>query len=375
MLSDCRYTPGMAAKSSESLAVPARRGPLWFARLLNRYFASPAWFVDDRGKPLPSHREIDPSSAMSVVLAEVDPKGETRRRIVRSCMMGFAGVALIYCLFLSGTPWRPTTATYAILPTVICFQSLFFLWQRGREKGFRPSLPAHTATLVAVGRCGSCGYPMIGSMRGADACVECPECGAAWHSDRMVFVEDPAARPRITLRLRSIRTRDVFASIITDDRGVLLGKTVGWPGALSAADLPPQFHEAISSRLEARRRAQRRIPFAALGVCWLLAVAAVAVRDDPADSRLPLVVTILTPIALAVAYIIYRSSVPSRHVRSVFLDLCCCPECNSLLPAGKPEFDGCILCTGCKHAWRLDALGTPPDGPALLLPPCGLGGL
>ncbi len=308
--------------------------------------------------------------ALGDTLAQHDPAAEARRRFFGAAFWIVLAGFLVYALCQSvWSTWKPPSLINILF--IVLFNFAWRLSWNRHAKGFQPPLNALSATLTATGRCGHCGYPITNLSPAEDGRVECPECSMAWHTDRMVASQSPFDQERLSLRLKLLRsTKFSGAGLATDDRGVLLAKPVVWPPPRFSKDLPPRFHDHLVGRFKRRQALLRQRPLFALAIVWFFAILSIPIWDDKQQPAWPIITVIFTLIAVVLAFAITRVSLARQHVRIEYLAACCCPECHSLLERSIPQFDGCVPCPSCNHAWRADALGTPPPDHALTNVPC-----
>jgi hypothetical protein len=324
------------------------------------YFRRPVSF-DDLGKPLPSAKYDNLHKITSGVLHEFNPKAEQRRQWFLSLLNAAFLIWAVYSLAIR----PPSPSRLTIWPILVPVFIIYFVRssRRRHERGFQPSLSPYAGTLVAMGRCGCCGYTLENIAPTEAGHLQCPECGSSWHRDRLIAADNPADQDRMATRMRHFRSKQEYAGIITDDRGVLLRNLVIWPPKRFAPDLPPRFHGWLEDVLHEQRTSAARIPFIILAVISILAMILLIAADQTPLQSWPIIVVVITIIALLIAYALNRVNLARDLVRTAYLGLCCCPECNTLIPPGPTEFDGCVQCTTCKHAWKANALGTPPPDP------------
>lgn len=224
----------------------------------------------------------------------------------------------------------------------------------------RPPVGASSlaACLAAHGLCGACGYDLHTVAPEPDGCVVCPECGAAWHSDRFVL-QDVDPRPSIPLAALAARGHSPAAPGSTDDRGVPMRRRWGWPPVWPLNDSPAHRELETFATTAMRRFHGRVLPIAALA--WALVLLLIVRNSSPLDTLEIGISTVVTFLIAAIVCFavsrIYRDRIMLREVRRMGL----CPNCGRTLPAGSPPtFDGCTVCPGCRLAWRLSG----PDGRA-----------
>jgi len=196
--------------------------------------------------------------------------------------------------------------------------------------------------LIAQDKCGSCGYKMLGLTPADDGCVVCPECGAAWRTDKRRHDEHP----------RWDRPFPWLTKFVYDDRG--------WCGR-------PRFGiraSAIGSNAKRRRlllKASGRLGIASYVIGWclipiLIGSTTLAILLENIWVVLwGLGVTILGAIVRALLWAIARS-VSAEQMRTALLERGHCACCDERLPE-EPAFDGLYACAACGAAWRVEKSG------------------
>ena len=220
--------------------------------------------------------------------------------------------------------------------------------------------PAVSATAVAFGHCGGCGYDLAAIPAASDGCAQCPECGGAWHTDRRTHVGQPAeALERLLNRVNASRQRGDSAIGHVDDRGVQLLIGYSWPRGTFSRKQPASAEPAIRL-FKAQRRRRRVWCFAAAGAAWALLVGAMwfSAQWTPAEVGKA---ALSIAAALAVfAFICSFVSLSPKKVRHLSLRAARCPECFTPLEPASPQFDRCTVCRTCRAAWRAADVGPPP---------------
>lgn len=88
-----------------------------------------------------------------------------------------AGLFWVAAFALGGGVADPLTVLIGLSAVIVGIGFLMTarrLWSAGR---------GNVAMLLAHGRCGQCTYIVHGLVPEQDACVVCPECGAAWRTE------------------------------------------------------------------------------------------------------------------------------------------------------------------------------------------------
>jgi hypothetical protein len=237
-------------------------------------------------------------------------------------------------------------------------------WYMKPRKG-RPILSALATRLAAHRRCGACGYDLRRTEPEGDGCVVCPECGGAWHMDRFVL-EDQDPRESAVLAKLMAQGHMTPREEMSDDRGEALDRAIKWPPVWLNAETTPRA-EAEELRRVGRRKLGRFYRFAGPAALVVWGGLAVLFLSRATERETDLIVMtcvatgVITGIALYAAARIYMD----REMRRKADLLGLCNNCGRLLPDVAPAFDGCVVCGGCKRAWRIggeEAAGAMPEG-------------
>jgi hypothetical protein len=296
-------------------------------------------FLDDRGKAL----ELAPDW---IVAEQVGHRRSLPHWLFRALVVGAIGWAVFS---FAGDPKMPTIGDVAFGVGLLVFGLVF---RRLAPKPARPRLSQLAAQLVAHCRCGSCGYNLQNLERVSDGCVVCPECGAAWHSERFVLVgHDPKESALLQTLMSSGHVTHEESEC--DDRGLKLDAPIKWPPRWMGSGVTPADD---LRRLRATMRGKLRrclvVGVPATLVAWGGAVYLMTIPErEPFQVRLILVMTGL--IAAISLYAAARIRLDREMLRIPVDDLGLCNNCGRVLPLeGPPGFDGCIVCTVCKRAWK-----------------------
>ena len=241
-------------------------------------------------------------------------------------------------------------------------------------RGFRGRVAA--ASMVRAGRCGTCGFGLTEIEAGHDGCVTCPECGSAWHKDRWL---DPHPNAHaLALRAAESPFRGSRAANLADDRGALLTTPMDvramWLVDLLRTpkySLSPNDALLIKSFWQAKERAMRRF----VAVTFVAAVLATTIAwfapSDP-EFRLPAAI-LIGVIAFAMVIVAVVVVAPNYvNIRQLALAHLRCPYCGTTIdPASPRQFDGCVQCSTCKAAWKLDGIAETQTGTAHTTIPAG----
>lgn len=235
--------------------------------------------------------------------------------------------------------------------------------------------PLRVASYLANGRCPQCGYNIGSIVSETDACVVCPECAAAWRSDRRFLTRAEAVVPFAQIakhRFRPATERKVETCIkggVVDQRGVIVPVL-----SFSGRDLAPEALDQLSA---ASVRCVRRdsspirlrghqIALAAIACSWALCIVSAyfnvwAKPTNPSQfgraimALPPMLVTAVVQITilstLFVFLLFFRS--PASHRARVALRYAVCPTCTSDLRGVPKDGRGLTPCPLCKSVWRL----------------------
>jgi hypothetical protein len=295
-----------------------------------------AGFVDDRGlafNPAPSE----------LLVEHMRP----RRAIVALAMRVVGLMALGWLVFsFARSPKLPTVGHLVAVVVVLAFPLLVARLANG---GARRRLPSVMAHLAAHCHCGNCGYDLRKLEREGDSCVVCPECGAAWHSDRFVLADQ---EPKDSETLQKLLSRGGAGESESecDDRGLMLDGPVKWPPRwIDSATTPPDAAARLSTEMQRRRRRWLSIAVPGALVVWAGAVYGLSlINREP----LGLIIVVTGLIGLTGLYAITRVYVDRAMLRVPVDDLGLCNNCGRPLPEGSsPAFDGCTVCSKCGRAW------------------------
>lgn len=296
-----------------------------------------AAFLDDRGlafRPAPSE-----------MLAEhMRPRRAIWAVVTRA--VGFLALGWLVFSF-ARSPKLPTVGELAAVAVVLTVPMLVarLTYRRGTQR-----LPSMVAQLAAHCHCGNCGYDLRALAREADGCVVCPECGAAWHSDRFVLADQEPKDSETLQKLLSSRGAWESESE-RDDRGLVPDGPVRWPPRwIDFATTPPDAAERLRTDMRRKRRRWLLIAVPGTGVLWTGTVYVLSLLDpDP----IVLVIVVTGLLGLVGLYATTRVYLDRAMLRAPVDDLGLCNNCGRPLPEGTaPAFDGCLVCSKCGRAWR-----------------------
>jgi hypothetical protein len=218
-----------------------------------------------------------------------------------------------------------------------------------------------SATVLAYGYCGACGYTLRELPTDTDHCRKCTECGAAWNTGRLVHADQ--SKQAAFNRLANLDGFHLSTMPLTDDRGVLLAEPYHWPTRRTRSLLPPlpaRPDPALSREpLPTLHRRQLMFIAAAIWAGWALALGAYFIFAGGTEDSVSVVM--LATLAAACATFASRGiTLRTAIVRRVLLASGQCPSCSTdfdtALPLA-PGFDGCTGCPGCLAAWKATDVG------------------
>lgn len=149
----------------------------------------PFAYLDDRGKPLDSDRELAMADARA---AGVD-KATARRslqpaaHLALACIvLGLAGVWGIMMLIDTLEQHVPKALAYAV--GLLAYILVFVASAKAIEG---PARRIYRRGWLGMGLCACCAYRITELRAEADGCRVCPECGSAWKLDQAGGVSAP----------------------------------------------------------------------------------------------------------------------------------------------------------------------------------------
>lgn len=347
---------------------------------------------DDRGTPVPlwsaqgTPADADgPADLRARVTALMTDRvrGWTRQPITRASTPVVLALAvlvttppLLTLAFGVRSPYAITVMMGGLFAVVIP------LWMRAVQRGMAGAV---RATLLAEGRCASCGYSMRGLTAEADGCAVCPECAAAWRFDPAALearppdeepitasvpaapgeiAQDRAARRQLRETLTALGVRRSFAALDASGRIVSLASPDAFATPPPAwGSLTPQQRRKLRSRWR-RLGVVRRVVLGALlspFVVYLLYTQLTRLPPSPLADPLAFLSTISLIVVWPMLYLLFVSR-PRVKSGQVLVDMMLkeghCPSCAAAL-AGLPIDDrGVVLCSACRASW--DVRGVVP---------------
>lgn len=219
---------------------------------------------------------------------------------------------------------------------------------------------------VRRGRCAACGYALSGLTEDDDGMIDCPECGAAWRSDRLRATEAPgdaAERRFVRARLGAV-LQTPRATPYLDSRGRPASLVLYRPAKNHIDDYAARCHRAAESiyTTVSGKGAWMSAALIAVGIglfLFMLWYGALGPFGTP-----PWVYALIPAMALALfAGFLFRRGdllVKRATIEHATLGKGICPSCWELLEGIPPDTDGCTMCPECGSSWRLPLPLTPP---------------
>ncbi len=207
--------------------------------------------------------------------------------------------------------------------------------------------------LVALHRCGACGYALRKDGAENDGCIVCSECGAAWHARRLKAIAADAPAVFVEVE-RTLRSHEQSNRREHDDRSSLLaiathrGRTDGKPAA-SMAGAAVAEHLGRSLR---RSRMRWSLWFSGVGLV-LIAFGVIAWKFRPDVGPW---MTGVGLVLCLIAVCVWGTSNEWKARKKFFLSYRICAACLAELNSPS-TYDGCVVCTTCRAAWKSDSLG------------------
>ncbi len=246
---------------------------------------------------------------------------------------------------------------------------------------YRKVVPKLARVFIEEGICAGCGYTLEHLLETDDRMLVCPECSAAWKSDRVLRFA-PIATVNRTRTLRGelahylrLVTESVQRRGIRDDRDS--PRVVIALYAMRKVRATGEHRERLDQVVNALKPAGR--PKRALYTVVLTVSSAVLIAPIVMDTlfgappgRGSLWPALFGVFQLLLAITIPRSDTgrPCKKVWQAFISHQLCPCCAADLHGRAPEPDGCTVCPGCRAAWRYrepdaaDSGSTPPPAPS-----------
>lgn len=204
--------------------------------------------------------------------------------------------------------------------------------------------------VLEEGLCAVCGYNLHGCVVHADGCVQCPECGAAWKSARI------------------LRSEPLASGAVFGDPAHLVGKTAtrlvtdsydtvdarGMP--VRIADMA-KLREVVKrgrdeSAKEWARALQRLILRKTARVRWVCVAGLCGIAGAAWLWGGPPVLMVM-PLGFTVGFILGQFGASMLTVRDTMLNAGACPACLEDLRAVEIGEDWVRTCPRCRAAWRI----------------------
>lgn len=305
-------------------------------------------FRDDRGRPVPLRR----SEMVANISGSPAGEGEWLLGVIINAMpIVLPAAAFAYFYLFQRWPAQVTFGPVFGALLVGAIVRAIVLRMTRPLAGVRLSLPS----VLAYGHCGACGYQVANTPCSADGFHTCPECGAEWHHDRMVFAGHTPTETLGALRKASSLSRQSDTGWV-DDRGVALSTPYRWPRGIFRSVTPPH---AAGARAELSRRLGRAA-LIFISVVWVLAGLLSMVFIPSPTLRLGEKIwscLILIMVAAVIHALARMARLQPVDVRSAVLGHGLCPSCWGAINQAdsnaneRLEFDGCVTCRACRAAW------------------------
>lgn len=230
-----------------------------------------------------------------------------------------------------------------------------------------------TVTLLAYGRCASCGYSLSGVVA-AEGVVGCPECGAGWKSGRIGTiasrptgseatstqgVASPSAPP---VRPWSLVGQWNRAPSIVDagERAVALVELKVLREQLKKCTDRERAAEVLTKVEKIIRGHRARVVAVLFLGTGLFGVMLWSSSLRPGGAGIwPLVVLLCTGLPMWITWIrrafLGRSQTIAKPIQMAIVGGHFCPACGNDLNDGVPARDGSVACT-CGTSWRMPLL-------------------
>lgn len=217
--------------------------------------------------------------------------------------------------------------------------------------------------LLEDGICPCCAYNFAGLDRSASM-LTCPECGAAWRTERIARAEEfaPGSRPASRWRRPKGAPRvasPVLLGQVKDDRGrrVAMADRALRCAVVSEGDADHARRVALARpELAEIGRVPRLLVagmFVALGVILLMTLVPAGLSAGG-----PVLGAVFGALMMVfMGSVAYRGALayPPAKANAVLLKHGLCPSCAADLEGLAPGADGCVECVECGAAWRMPA--------------------
>lgn len=303
--------------------------------------------VDDRGREIPAH-------ALRHAAEDAATQRGIKGQIAPAVIVGIGVLILISNVAQYGIGTLAVNPRHFILPIASIGLFAFLNWLRRRRAsqlaGGGPVLPIGAAWLAAHRFCGACGYDMKAAHPEADHCAVCPECGAAWHSDRWTRegLDPHAARFSIAMLLQ--RESEGWRRLDLDDRRLPLDKPIQFPPDwIGRVGQVTERAIRVGFLKDREQRWRKILLFTAVAMLAGFGCAVVATRGDIPVSAL--IGVLAAVIGLPIAIYLMQNN-PMTRMKNACIAHALCPHCGHGLNVSKPQFDGCVPCEACGRAWK-----------------------
>lgn len=275
----------------------------------------------------------------------------------------FAMLIVCQVLFTAWFPWLPRWTQFAFIVAAICVAGPLFRWIRARQHG-----PELARLLLEEGLCPSCAYNLYGLAADANGLLRCPECGAAWRSERVIRAQ-PFAEGSVGMAASAVLevSSQMHGWTVKDARGMRrplvhprLRKEVRAceDGARRERLLAARGEFAPSGRL-VRWAVSALILVIAISVVYLSCFVAPPPPSSPMGMRMYAVLgfTTLVLLGLSAWSLFGNFCYGARRVKQSMLRRGMCPSCAEDLAVNEADGDGCTVCVRCLSVWKREGAG------------------
>lgn len=316
--------------------------------------------LDDRGRPIP---DIEPSNVTPGLV-------NVRRRIFYNpftYLIGFGLLLQLPNLYRYTTSHGQVSAFLLIAAAVVFFSPILSI-TLGNKAGRNRWLAVRSSHLASYRRCGACGYTFEGATPEHDGCAVCPECGAAWHTDRWSRTSTDLSRDKILVRMLCENIPAAHAAIVDDFDVPLPARNYTWvPNWVQSKSIPPAEQESLHHQIHTIAQRGFRLVLGLAFIVWLVLGFLLFKAFDPRPTNMTASVIaaelIAGIVAVAIIAVGARGCISTRRVNEVCLNAGRCPSCGCDLRNVPSGFNSCIRCPACPHAWKANRIGRSPLTP------------
>ncbi|MCL4741201.1 MAG: hypothetical protein KJZ54_03270 [Phycisphaerales bacterium] len=324
-------------------------------------------FTDDRGRPvglaIGSSSEDVLDALHGQKWALLDQRFDVGTAIVTIAAMLVAAPMFVFNLGLLGLILGFIAALIGVRLAFHAFFESPVLLTRGY---------VYIHRVVRAGFCPSCDYRIDEIEASADGMLVCPECGAAWRTDRRVVRTAPGDADRrraIRSRLRPVLRPGPLRPRL-DHRSRPASLVIYRPMSRLASDYGAACDDA--ARAIFGQVAGRGLKLAALLVLAGFGLFVVMLLIGRSTAVTPRWVYLLIPVMAGLLFFgfLFRSGdvlIDGDTIERETLARGLCPGCWELLYGIEPDADGATPCPECGAAWRVPR---PTRDPPLACPRC-----